>query len=301
MRSAGEALTLGPRPLYPLKAAATRIRSLKWLLHAAGRVEPPGLRILFYHRVSSDRDELAVPPRRFRDQMACLANLGVEVVDVVEAATRLHGDPSRYTDLVGLSFDDGYKDVADEALPILERHGFRATVFVASGLIDRTVPLAWYRHGQPPLLRWPEIANLDSAGSLRFEAHSVTHRNLVALSDDDVRFELTESKRVLESHIGRDVVAFSYPGGVMTERERAFAREAGYRFAFSCEPGLNLVATDRLALRRHQIDRRDAMLDFRAKIGGGHDTALPGRRLYRRLHYGAATPTRSSSVAYRSR
>jgi peptidoglycan/xylan/chitin deacetylase (PgdA/CDA1 family) len=301
MRSAGEALTLGPRPLYPLKAAATRIRSLRWLVRATKDLEPSGLRILFYHRVSTDRDELAVSPRRFREQMAFLASLDLEVVDVVEAAARLHSGTSRSSNVVGLSFDDGYHDVADEALPILERHGFRATVFVATGLIDRTVQLSWYRHRQPPLLRWPEIADLDRAGSLRFEAHSVTHRNLVALADDDVRFELAESKRVLESHLGRDVAGFSYPGGVMAERERAFAREAGYRFAYTCEPGLNRVETDTLALRRNQIDRRDAVLDFRAKLGGGHDTALPGRGLYRRLRYGAPTPARSSSVAYRSR
>jgi peptidoglycan/xylan/chitin deacetylase (PgdA/CDA1 family) len=233
--------------------------------------------------------------------MALLASLGFEVVGVVEAATRLFSTTTDSAQVVGLSFDDGYRDVAEEALPVLERYGFRATVFVATGLIDRTVPLTWYGRSQPPLLEWADIVALDRRGTLGFEAHSVTHRNLVALDDDAVSFELGESKRVLESRLGRPVTAFSYPGGVMGERERAFAREAGYGFAFSCEPGANPIDSDRFALLRSQIDRRDNLLDFKAKLGGGHDAGLPGRALYRRLRYGVGTPARSSSVAYRSR
>jgi peptidoglycan/xylan/chitin deacetylase (PgdA/CDA1 family) len=301
MRATGGALTLGPRPLYPLKAAMTRVRSLAWMLRTGGRIDSSGLRILLYHRVSGDRDELAVSPRRFREQMALLASLDFEVVDVVEAATRLSSGATTSRRLIGLSFDDGYLDVAEEALPVLEERGFRATVFVASGHIDRNVPLTWYPRRQPPLLRWPQIVELDRGGTLRFEAHSVTHRNLGVLGDDEVKFELDESKRVLERHLGREVVAFSFPGGVFGERERAFAKGAGYRLAVSCEPGVNSVGSDRFTLRRRQIERRDALLDFRAKIGGGHDAALPGRELYRRLRYGVAAPARSSSVAYRSR
>jgi hypothetical protein len=41
-----------------------------------------------------------------------------------------------------------------------------------------------------------------------------------------------------------------------------------------------------LVLRRRQIDARDAMLDFRAKLGGGHDSPLPLRNAYRRMRFG---------------
>jgi peptidoglycan/xylan/chitin deacetylase (PgdA/CDA1 family) len=301
MRAGDERLAFGPRPLYPLKAAATRSRSLLWLLRTRGRITEDGMRILFYHRVSPDADELAVSPQRFRGQMDLLAQAGFEVVDVVEGARRLFSAESIPRRLVGLSFDDGYLDVAEEALPVLEQHGFRATVFVATSLIDGTTPLSWYEGRQPPLLCWSDITKLDPLGTLRFEAHSVTHRNLVSLDEAEARAEIVESKSVLEAHLGREVEAFSYPGGLMGERERAFAKEAGYRIAVSCEPGANYVATDRLALRRRQIDARDTMLDFRAKLGGGHDSSPPGRALYRRLRYGAAMPRRASSVAYRSR
>ena len=90
-----------------------------------------------YHRISDDRDELAVSPRRFREQMEFLAAEGYRVCDVPDVATRLAaGELPQRT--VGLSFDDGYRDVAENALPVLAEYGYRATVFVATGVTDGT-------------------------------------------------------------------------------------------------------------------------------------------------------------------
>ena len=93
--------------------------------------------------------------------------------------------------------------------------------------------------------------------------------------------------------------AFAYPAGLFGERERRLVAEAGYAAAVSCEPGVNRTGGERLALRRRQIDSRDRLLDFRAKVGGGHDTPLPLRGVYRRLRYGmgAGQPARASSRA----
>ena len=288
---------LGPDPslLYLPKAAVTRARSLGWLLRTGGNAAQGGLRILFYHRVSDDRDELAVPPRHFREQMDFLASEGYRVVDVVQAADLLTaGDLQTRT--LGLSFDDGYLDVAEHALPILAERGFRATVFVPTGVIDRTGAVTWYRR-PPALLSWEQIVQLDREGILTFEAHSVTHPNLLRLDAENARAEVAGSKLALEARLGRPVAAFSYPAGLFEQRERELVREAGYTVAVSCEPGVNLPGTDRFALRRRQIDARDRLLDFRAKVGGGHDTPPPFRALYRRLRYsaGKGKPRRASS------
>lgn len=285
----------GPSLLYLPKAAVTRARSLGWLLRTRGSADQSGLRILLYHRVSDDRDELAVPPRRFREQMDFLASEGYQVVDVVQAADLLTaGDPRPRT--VGLSFDDGYLDVAEVVLPVLAGRGFRATVFIATGVIDGTAAVAWYRR-PPALLSWNDVVQLDREGTLTFEAHSVTHPNLLALDAASARAEIAGSKVALEARLGRPVAAFSYPAGLFEGRERQLVREAGYRLAVSCEPGVNLPSTDRFALRRRQIDARDRLLDFRAKVGGGHDTPPPLRALYRRLRYsaGRGKPRRASS------
>ena len=270
---------------YPAKATVTRARSAAWLARSRSASRPDGLRLLFYHRVADDEDELAVPVRRFREQMAFLAAEGYDVVDVTQLGALLAGGrlPGR---TIGLSFDDGCQDVAENALPVLAGHGFRATVFVATGVTDGRATFAWYER-QPPLLTWPEIVDLDRDGTLEFEAHSVTHPNLLMLDDQSARREIAGSKSELEERLGRRVTAFSYPTGLFGGRERRFVESAGYELAVSCEPGVNLPSTDRFALRRRQIDARDSLLDFRAKVAGGHDTPLPLRGVYRRLRYGA--------------
>src|SRR5918996_2779800 len=275
---------IGPSLPYPVKASVTSVRSALWLARSRRRSSGRGIRTLFYHRVSPDRDELAVHPRKFRKQMDYLAQAGYQVVDVAQVADLLDAGktPER---TVGLNFDDGYLDVAEHALPALAEYGFRATVFIATGVTDGRASFAWYRR-QPALLGWSEIAELDAGGTLGFEAHSVTHPNLLAIDDRRAAAEIEASKGELEAQLGRRVVAFSYPAGLFGERERRLAVGAGYRVAVSCEPGVNLPHTDRFALTRRQIDARDRLFDFRAKVSGGHDSPLPLRGVYRQLRYG---------------
>jgi peptidoglycan/xylan/chitin deacetylase (PgdA/CDA1 family) len=284
-------------PAYRVKAALTFARSALWLARTRGRPDGRALRILLYHRVADDADPLAVAPRRFREQMDHLAAEGFEVIDLSEAVRRLAaGGAGPRT--IGLTFDDGFADLRDEALPVLARHGFRATVFVTTGVTDGRVSFGWYER-QPAVLSWDEIAELDRGETLRFEAHTVSHPNLLDVDDARAASEISDCKTELSEHLGRPVTLFAYPAGLYGERERRLARQAGYAAAVSCEPGVNGPETDRFALRRRQIDAGDGLLDFRAKIGGGHDSPPPLRRSYRRLRYGMkdGAPWRASSRA----
>jgi peptidoglycan/xylan/chitin deacetylase (PgdA/CDA1 family) len=279
------------------KAGVTRARSAIWLARSRGRPDERVLRILLYHRVANDGDPLAVPPRRFRDQMDYLASEGFRVLGLLEALELLDsGSVAPRT--IGLTFDDGFADVRDEALPVLARHGFRATVFISTGVTDGRLTFPWYER-QPPVLGWEDVVELDREGTLRFEAHTVSHPNLLSVDEATAAAEISESRRELGLRLGRDVSAFAYPAGLFGERERRLVAAAGYAAAVSCEPGVNLPDTDRLVLRRRQIDARDSLLDFRAKVGGGHDTPLPLRGAYRRVRYGMSdgAPRRASSRA----
>ena len=284
---------VGPTLPYPVKAAVTSARSAVWLARTAGRPDTAGLRVLLYHRVADDDDPLSLPPARFREQMEFLAANGYRVVDLVAAMALLDaGEVGPRT--VALTFDDGFTDVRDHALPVLATHGFRATVFVATGVTDGRCRFPWYRGPQPPVLGWDDVEALDAEGTLRFEAHTVTHPSLLALDETTARAEMRDSRAELEDHLRRPVTAFAYPAGLFGDRERRLAAEAGFATAVSCEPGVNVSATDRFAVRRRQIDARDRLLDFRAKVGGGHDTPLPMRGVYRRLRYGME-PARAST------
>jgi peptidoglycan/xylan/chitin deacetylase (PgdA/CDA1 family) len=261
----------------------TRARSAWWLVRTRGAPSGDGVRILFYHRVADEKDPLAVAPRRFRDQMALLARAGLRAVDVPEISRRLFsGDP--FDGVVGLSFDDGYLDVAENAAPVLAEHGFEATVFVSTAVTDGRASFTWYER-QPPLIGWELMRELDRDGPLRFEGHTRTHPNLLQIDEKRARDEIAGGKAELEERLGRAVEVFCYPAGLFADREERLAREAGFSSAVSCEPGVNTAATDPFALRRIQVDALDSLLDFRAKAFGGHDSPLPLRAAYRRLRY----------------
>lgn len=270
----------------PVRGLVVRSRSLRWILTRSGGGD--GIRFLFYHRVTEERDELAVTPERFAAQMEFLAREGFRVVDVVTAGEMLAVGriPPR---TVCLSFDDGFRDVAENALPVLRQHGFRATVFVSTAVVDGRARFDWYDE-QPPVLNWDEIRALDAERVLRFEAHTLSHPHLPHVEKDAARREIEGSKRELEAALGRLVRAFCYPAGLLSARERELVAEAGFEFATTCEPGLNRPETDPLLLRRVQVDPRDRLLDFRAKTLGGHDTPPLARAFYRRLRYGVASP-----------
>lgn len=282
---------------YLAKAGVTRARSGVWLARTRGRPDESGMRILLYHRVADDDDPLALAPRRFGEQMDWLASAGYRVVGLLEALELLDSGsvPPR---TVGLTFDDGFADVRDAAMPALARHGFRATVFITTGVTDGRLSFPWYER-QPPVLGWDDVLELDREGTLRFEAHTVSHPNLLSVDESTAGAEIAESRRELADRLGRPVNAFAYPAGLFGDRERRLVAAAGYAAAVSCEPGVNLPDTERLGLRRRQIDARDTLLDFRAKVGGGHDTPPPLRRAYRRKRYGMedGSPRRASSRA----
>jgi peptidoglycan/xylan/chitin deacetylase (PgdA/CDA1 family) len=283
-------LSLGPAWVQAVKPGLTRGRTTAWRLR--GETVAPGLRILFYHRIADAHDPLAVSPRRFRAQMAWLQAAGYRVVDLAGAAALLAaGD--RGGGVVALCFDDGYRDVAEHALDVLDQYGFRATVFVVPGVVDGTARFTWYA-SQPPVLSWEEITRLDSASPFSFEAHTLTHPNLLALGDADAAREIGGSKAALEARLGRPVTGFCYPAGFYGARERALVAAAGFRAATTCEPGANLPGGDPLTLRRLPVDARDRLADFRAKVEGGFDRPSRLRHAYRRARL---VPRARASVA----
>jgi peptidoglycan/xylan/chitin deacetylase (PgdA/CDA1 family) len=271
------------RVVAPTKAALVRARSLWWTLsHRGNAPTGTGMRFLCYHRISDNPDDLAVRPHRFREQMDYLASQGYRVLDVVQAFELLEEGQVVPARTIALSFDDGYRDIAEHALPVLAERGFAAAVFVVTGATDGVTRLPWYRQ-QPRLLDWDEITSLDGQGVLRFEAHSVTHPNLTLLSVGAAEAEIRDSKRILEERLGRRIEAFCYPRGRFARREEDLVRKAGFRLAVSVNPGLNQPGMNRFALRRHSIERRDSMLDFRVKLEGGHDSFLFLQRTYRKV------------------
>ncbi|MFI5369990.1 MAG: polysaccharide deacetylase family protein [Candidatus Eisenbacteria bacterium] len=127
--------TRAARWLWSLAPRATRV------VRAGARTS--ALVIVRHHRVYAATERplyrLGVAESVLRDQLAMLAREELTPVTVAEGLAHLDsGEPGVR---VAMSFDDGYRDNLTRALPLLTRHGARATLFLAAGLIeDRRAP-----------------------------------------------------------------------------------------------------------------------------------------------------------------
>jgi peptidoglycan/xylan/chitin deacetylase (PgdA/CDA1 family) len=224
-----------------------------------------GLRILGYHRVSAARDELAVTPAAFRAQMETLIEARLEPVALDDALGRLDERPTgRY---VCVTFDDGYRDVLDHAVPVLRELQIPATIFVPSGPISGTARLYWYKQ-QPPLLSWSEVRELARDELFEVGAHTRTHPALPQIPNEAAWQEIAGSKLDIEEKIGDQVTSFAYPAGLCGEREMRMVREAGYDIGLTTQPGVNKPGQPPQALYRTFIGRRDNPSVFEARITG---------------------------------
>ncbi len=240
-------------------------------------------------------------PTAFRAQMEALLRAGGEPVPLHQALDLLEERPAgRY---VCVTFDDGYHDNLDHAVPVLRDLRIPATFFIPTGIIDGTAEPYWYEQ-PPPMLSWDEVRQMAQDDLFAIGAHTRTHPALPKLADDAAWEEIAASKREVEEHTGQPAMAFAYPAGAFGEREVRMVREAGYRIGVTTVPGLVGPGDRPQTLPRSFIDRLDNLNMFEAKLTGLLDApwgvqralALP-RRLRRRVrpvagHRGAGAPTR---------
>jgi peptidoglycan/xylan/chitin deacetylase (PgdA/CDA1 family) len=245
-----------------------------------------GAVVLMYHWVDAylgDRlRRYGVTPTAFAGQMRSLAEAGRPCLPLETLRAHLEAGTEPPPGSFVVTFDDAYADLESTVAPILDGHGFRATVFVVTdcaGDVNR-----WdLQHGDPPrrLLDWAAIRRLDGK-TYRFEAHSCSHPMLPRVSAEQARREIVDSKRRLEDELGREVPVFSYPHGEYSPREEAMVAEAGYRCAVTDDRGLNRAGVAPLRVRRVMVTSEDGPLGFALKARTGHDlrslaNALLGR------------------------
>jgi peptidoglycan/xylan/chitin deacetylase (PgdA/CDA1 family) len=217
--------------------------------------------ILMYHAVadvSYDPNVLAVSPRRFAGQMAWLTRRGLRGVAVgtlvaAMRAGRAHG-------LVGITFDDGYLSVLENAVPELLRRGFTATVFVISdrlgGSNDWDVGTPW------PLLSGAQLGEL-AAADMEIGSHSATHTRLAGTDISLLTAEVSGSRERLSRIAEAEVRGFAYPYGDMDAAARRAVGDAGYDYA--CAVGAPRAALGLLALPRVYVGQRDGPARMSAK------------------------------------
>ena len=193
--------------------------------------------ILMYHQIGipsprgSPSRSLTVEPAAFERHMLWLKRLGYQGLSMRDLLPYLRGE--RSGKVIGITFDDGYRNVHKNALPVLQALGFTATNYFVSRQIG---------------------------GS-----HTLDHPRLPALAPDEARRQIGDARRELEDMTGRAVEAFCYPHGGCNAAVRTMVEEAGYSNATTIARGRARAGGDMLLLPRLTVRRGDGWMKVLAK------------------------------------
>ena len=188
--------------------------------------------MLCYHAVSESWESpLAVTPESLRRQVVSLRERGFHPGTFSEVVRRR---PQRNTMVI--TFDDGYRNVFEHALPILSELETPATVFVPTDIVGTERPMSWPGiaqwiggpHGSELVaMDWPQLRALAESG-WEIGSHTCSHAVLPDLADAELDAELAVSRLACERHLGRACESIAYPFGRISARVVGAARRAGY-------------------------------------------------------------------------
>lgn len=209
--------------------------------------------ILMYHNIGVPPQgarlrNLYVRKGAFARQMFLLRLLGYKGLSMSAAMPYLRGEKQGRVAVI--TFDDGYVDTLEDALPILQKHGFSATCYVISQRTGQynewdAATLNVRKH----LMNDEQIRAWDAAG-MEVGAHSRTHPRLTGCNDTELQSEIDGSKTDLETLLGKPVTQFCYPYGDLDERVVNATRHAGYDAATTVQRGRARAGDDPILLRR---------------------------------------------------
>lgn len=244
--------------------ARTLTKAALGTLRHVDRAPAAGATLLIYHRVGGGTgDELDLPASAFAAQLDALVDGGHDVVGLDVALDRLDVGDDR--PCVVITFDDGFADVHDVALPLLRHRGLPFTLYLAAGLVGAA--MAWEgstaRSQGAPALTWPQLDALRSSGLCTIGNHTWDHAAPEAMTIE----QLDRCSEAIEAHVGIRPAHFAWTWGIPVPALVPAVRDR-FRSAATGTVGRNEPGGDRHALRRVPVRATDPPSFFAAKLSG---------------------------------
>jgi peptidoglycan/xylan/chitin deacetylase (PgdA/CDA1 family) len=253
-------------------------------------IEP--IPVLLYHAVTDtpppDQPAFTVSPARFAEHVAAMVTSGRIALSIGQLGAHLRGEDELAGPAFAVTFDDGFPDTP-AATRLLSEHGLTSTVFITTGRIA----------GQRPELPAAALADLAGDDLVELGAHTVTHPYLDEIALSAAKYEIAESRRVLEQRSGRLVQSFAYPHGAYDRAVRDAVADAGFLTAVAVKNAFSHRADDPLAVARVTIMRNTSTEDV-AKLLAGHGAPLAwSRERYRTQVFRTARRVRRRTLGLR--
>jgi peptidoglycan/xylan/chitin deacetylase (PgdA/CDA1 family) len=232
-----------------------------------------------YHSIATSAAprfaRFVVHPADFAAQMDHLAVEGYQPITALDLA-RKRSDGDLLARHAVLTFDDAFADFETVVMPILQRHGFPATLYVPTAYAGRTA--SWLRdcnEDRRPILSWRALREITSAG-IEVASHSHTHPQLDRMPLPLVRDEVRRSRQILEDNLGVPIEGFAYPFGYWDGNVRSSVSAAGYSYACSVGELAVSTAADALTLPRVTVAGGVGVDGFARLLAG---SSTPAARL----------------------
>jgi peptidoglycan/xylan/chitin deacetylase (PgdA/CDA1 family) len=230
-----------------------------------------GAVFLCYHSIAAEGPRyLTISADLFERQLAMLRRRGMRSGDLGALSALAQGQAPGPTAF--LTFDDGFRDNFETALPLLREYGFGAFVFVLPPLLESGAPFEWPEM-KADLKRytatmrsvtWSMLEEMKEGG-FEIGSHTLSHPHLPALGGEELREELWQSRAAIVERLGScDTIA--YPFGEWSAEVATAAAECGYRFAFTLPTVSGQRQATPLSIPRVNVDFRDDERRFAAKL-----------------------------------
>ncbi|HHW42456.1 MAG TPA: polysaccharide deacetylase family protein [Desulfotomaculum sp.] len=229
------------RPATPIRTATGEDKPGEKLVPAGQREDelsfPAGVPVLMYHKIGPEKNNDAViSPERFREHMAYLYEQNYRPISLDELYAYLNHGAGLPPKPVVITFDDGYRDTYEIALPLLKRYKFKSVLFIPGMEVGKSFTR-------------DELLDMKGSG-MEVAAHGQTHRPLAKLSPREQEEEISRVKESLDSVLEQDTRYFCYPYGSYDQNTMEILRKKGFRLAFTMQPGWVQPGDNPLALHR---------------------------------------------------
>ncbi len=191
------------------------------------------------------RQSLNITPDIFEEQLKTLTKNNFTFMTAKELAEVIDGKRFLPINPILLTVDDGHWDLSTVILPLLKKYQVKVTAYIVPGLLDGS-----------DYLTKKQLQEVANSGLVEIAAHTVHHVALKGGSEKKNKYEIEESKKMLEEFLHIKIVSFAYPYGSYDQQAVDIVKEAGFTSAASTVAGVDQGEINRFFLYRIRPGQR---------------------------------------------